>query len=42
MKKQKKQMIFILALLAVFVAAYAGMHVYNKNQIKKQKQAKFM
>lgn len=35
MKKQKKQMIFILALLAVFVAAYAGMHVYNKNQKEK-------
>lgn len=36
MKKQKKQMILILALLAVFVTAYAGMHVYNKNQEEKE------
>lgn len=38
MKKQKKQMILILALLVVFGAAYAGMRLYNKNQNEKEEK----
>lgn len=36
MKKQKRQMILILALLLVFGSAYAGMRAYNQNQSRKE------
>ena len=36
MKKQKKQFVGMLLVLAVLAAAYGGIHVYNQKQEKKE------
>lgn len=39
MKKQKIQMLALLAVVALLCAAYAGIRYYNKNQEKKEEEA---
>ena len=37
MKKQKKQFLGMLLILAVLAAAYGGIHVYNQKQEEKRR-----